>query len=366
MGCVSSSLKFHLNDDDQTFNSRLIDNELKKSGDYNKSIIKLLLLGAGEGGKSTILKQMKIIHDDGFSKEEKAAVIPIIYQSLFNSMKIALEGYEFIGLGDEAVRYQNIVDKTAEEFEDPLRGVVLRQDQSESLKFLWKIKQVQSLILNNSKVPEAIGYFFRHLDRILTPDYQPDKDDLLHVRIRTTGIVEFPFKVKYEVSKGHESTLRMIMIDVGGQRSERRKWINCFENVNAVLFVVGISEYNQTLFEDDRTNRLVESLNLFTNIVNNHYFEKSGFILFLNKIDIFVEKIKNTPLSDCFPDYNGECGDLENAKQFIANKFLSKNKNNKLVYHHFTCATDTHNIKIIFKDIVDIIIKKALEKYKLE
>ena len=41
------------------------------------------------------------------------------------------------------------------------------------------------------------------------------------------------------------------MVDVGGQRSERRKWIHCFENVTSIIFLVALSEYDQILFESD-------------------------------------------------------------------------------------------------------------------
>ena len=44
------------------------------------------------------------------------------------------------------------------------------------------------------------------------------------------------------------------MVDVGGQRSERRKWIHCFENVTSVMFLVAISEYDQTLVETDEVS----------------------------------------------------------------------------------------------------------------
>ena len=47
------------------------------------------------------------------------------------------------------------------------------------------------------------------------------------------------------------------MYDVGGQRNERKKWIHCFEGVTAVIFVAAISEYDQKLFEDASTNRMV-------------------------------------------------------------------------------------------------------------
>lgn len=41
------------------------------------------------------------------------------------------------------------------------------------------------------------------------------------------------------------------MVDVGGQRSERRKWIHCFENVTSIIFLVALSEYDQVLVECD-------------------------------------------------------------------------------------------------------------------
>lgn len=98
------------------------------------------------------------------------------------------------------------------------------------------------------------------------------------------------------------------MYDVGGQRSQRRKWVYCFEDVRAVLFVVALSGYDMTLLEDSTVNRLEESLNLFEQIVNNRWFKEASFVLFLNKLDLFREKIMNTNrhLRNFFPDYKGK------------------------------------------------------------
>jgi hypothetical protein len=49
------------------------------------------------------------------------------------------------------------------------------------------------------------------------------------------------------------------MFDVGGQRSERKKWIHCFENVTAIIFLVAISEYDQVLIEDETVVRFCKS-----------------------------------------------------------------------------------------------------------
>jgi hypothetical protein len=79
-----------------------------------------------------------------------------------------------------------------------------------------------------------------------------------------------------------------------------------FENVTAVLFVAAISEYDQVLYEDENTNRMVEALNLFEEICNSRWFRETSMILFLNKRDLFGEKIQKVPLSKYFPDYAGK------------------------------------------------------------
>ena len=46
------------------------------------------------------------------------------------------------------------------------------------------------------------------------------------------------------------------LVDVGGQRSERRKWIHCFEDVSSIIFIASLAEYNMCLVEDAKVNRL--------------------------------------------------------------------------------------------------------------
>ena len=106
------------------------------------------------------------------------------------------------------------------------------------------------------------------------------------------------------------------MFDVGGQRSERKKWIHCFDNVDCVLFVVAMSEYDQVLFEDRTTNRMQESLTLFKDIVNNDYFSEKPFIVFFNKRDLFEEKVRTKVLFMCLSNsVSQQCLFLNSAFQ---------------------------------------------------
>ena len=123
-------------------------------------------------------------------------------------------------------------------------------------------------------------------------------------RVPTTGILEYPFDLESIVFR---------MVDVGGQRSERRKWIHCFENVTSIMFLVALSEYDQILVEENNQNRMEESKALFQHIVEYPYFHQSSVILFLNKKDLLEEKIKTSHLKEYFPHYEGRERDPQEA-----------------------------------------------------
>jgi GTPase SAR1 family protein len=147
------------------------------------------------------------------------------------------------------------------------------------------------------------------------------------------------------------------LIDVGGQRTERKKWIHCFEGVTAVIFVAALSEYDLTCYEDDKTKRMVESLILFDEVCNSRYFQEKDIILFFNKVDLFKEKIERQDLKISFENYKGGCN-FDNALKFIEREFKDRNQDEgKEIYTHFTCATDTNNVASVFGDVKDIILK---------
>jgi len=200
---------------------------------------------------------------------------------------------------------------------------------------------------------DSASYFFKRVDEIAEDTYIPSEQDVLRSRVRTTGIVENAFDIDGNQFK---------MFDVGGQRNERKKWIHCFENVTAVLFVAAISEYDQVLYEDENTNRMVEALNLFEEICNSRWFRETSMILFLNKRDLFNDKIGKVSLRVCFPHYDGP-NTYDAGCEFLQEQFESRNRNpDKQVYTHITCATDTDNISAVFNAVKDIIIRKSLNE----
>lgn len=169
-------------------------------------------------------------------------------------------------------------------------------------KRLCKIVGSHAKLSNTNRVAWTVqltcdfASYFDSIGRIAAPDYVPNDQDVLRSRVKTTGITETTFII---------GDLTYRMFDVGGQRSERKKWIHCFENVTTILFLVAISEYDQLLFEDETVNRMQEALTLFDSICNSRWFTKTSIILFLNKIDRFKEKLPISPMKNYFPDYEG-------------------------------------------------------------
>ena len=226
--------------------------------------------------------------------------------------------------------------------------------------------------------------------QIFGEEYYPNHNDVLKTRIRTSGLIE----TKYNIHN-----VMFHIVDVGGQRNERRKWIHSFENVTAVLFVSALNHYNRVLFEDEGKNAMHESLALFAEIMDSKWFRKMEMILFLNKKDLFADSIREgVSLSVCFNAEKGWDGaqwddsdqekyptytpqemkdDLDPevdknlfeqcykaALQFITNAFLSFNPHDrqKRVFVHVTDATDRDQIEKVFMDVQDIVIRANLKR----
>ena len=114
----------------------------------------------------------------------------------------------------------------------------------------------------------------------------------------------------------------MVLVDVGGQRSERRKWLHCLDDVVAIIYMAAMDDYDSMLEEDGATNRLQESLELFTTVTGSAYFADKGWILFLNKKDLFAKKIKEKPLNKYFSDIDPKSGsDYDKASAYLLDKY---------------------------------------------
>ncbi|CAH2105638.1 unnamed protein product [Euphydryas editha] len=413
-----------------------IERQLRKDKRDARRELKLLLLGTGESGKSTFIKQMRIIHGSGYSDDDKRGFIKLVYQNIFMAMQSMIRAMDLLKIqygnpsnAEKAELISSIDYESVTTFESPY---------VEAIKGLWADSGIQECYdrRREYQLTDSAKYYLQEIDRVAAPNYLPTEQDILRVRVPTTGIIEYPFDLEeirfsylsdlariesadylpteQDILRARQPTTGILeypfdldgiifrMVDVGGQRSERRKWIHCFENVTSIIFLVALSEYDQILFESENENRMEESKALFKTIITYPWFQHSSVILFLNKKDLLEEKIMYSHLVDYFPEYDGPKCDPVPAREFILQKYLKENPDpdrqcyshfttatgpqrdastarefilrmfvdlnpdaEKIIYSHFTCATDTENIRFVFAAVKDTILQSNLKEYNL-
>lgn len=330
--------------------SRAIEKMLEKERLNERRTTKILLLGTGESGKSTVLKQMVIIHQKGgFSDEERMAYREVIYSNTHQSLRTVLESLPLLRLSlDPSNRKAATTVMEMDAAEDPHLLLMIRPE----IILLVQDPAVREALEHTAKfqLNNSAGYFFDNVGRTITGGYVPSDDDIVRARVRTTGINEYTFSISKQTWK---------IFDVGGQRSERRKWIACFENVNVLIFLVALNEYDEQLFEDETVSRMQEALVLFQSIINSQWFIKTTKVLFLNKTDLFTQKIGRIPLGNFFPEYTGG-NFFEPAATFLRDKFLSLYTQEAQLYTHYTSAVDTSSTTLVMRAIEDTITREMV------
>ncbi|KAJ6242452.1 guanine nucleotide-binding protein g(o) subunit alpha [Anaeramoeba flamelloides] len=331
--------------------NRRIEESIQKESEKYEQEVKLLILGTGESGKSTFVKQIQIVYKSGFDLAFKNLFKTAIQMNLVLHTKILVMGMEKLDL-----EFETENESLAKDFLEVEETICKfgSDELKETIKTLWQDPGLKKAFENRSilQVPDTHSYYLDNIDRITKRKYVPTDQDILYCRIPTTGVKVVDFYVNDVPWK---------IVDVGGQRSERRKWIHQFDDVTMILYVVAMSEYDQDLYEDETVNRMRESLELFKSTSKNEYFEKTDCSILFNKYDIFQEKIlKGISLKKCFDDFDGEV-DVEVSKDFITKKFSSFAENeHRKVYNYFSCGIDTENIKSVFDNIRKIILETHL------
>jgi len=335
--------------------SQEVQKAIAKEHQDEQQVNKLLLLGAGESGKSTLFKQMINIYGKGFPEEERREYIQIIYSNVIGAMKTLCEQTDELASKISPSTQVHASLAASKQYVLEMKETTeIDSKVAAHLAALWADKGIQTVYSYRSmyQLTDSAAYFLDKIREIGQDGYIPSEQDVLRSRVRTTGIVEMEFIIDGNKFK---------MFDVGGQRNERKKWIHCFSEVTALLFVAALSEYDQMLYEEEDTNRMEEALNLFDEICNSRWFKKTSMILMLNKRDLFQEKIKKVSLKKTFPDFPGPDFDYDAGVNYIRDQFLARKKDaQKQVYTHVTCATDKNNMRVVFNAVKDIVIRTSL------
>ena len=216
MGCACSCTKR------ETVNI-VIDQKLNDNPHSSSKNYKLLLLGAGGGGKSTILKQMRIIHGTGYSPAERMAYRNVIHLNAIEGLNAILKSMKNLKLSfGEGIR-STYVERFSELTKN-VSNVKITPELRQLMMTLWEDEGLKARLyqITEYELSDSTSYFLDNLHRLGHPDYLPTEKDILKARVRTTGIVDYPFMCR---------GAQFRMVDVGGQRSQRKKWLHCFDDV---------------------------------------------------------------------------------------------------------------------------------------
>ncbi|XP_060521386.1 guanine nucleotide-binding protein G(f) subunit alpha isoform X2 [Cylas formicarius] len=353
----------------------LDDEEARKYTKQFAETKKILLLGTGESGKTTIIKQMKILHINGFSEEERKAKIPNIKQNIHESIYDIVNHMNKIS---PPVDTAEVISKKSIEFIlaiGPNEPSEYTQEYFDHVRVAWADRGVKETFRrsNEYQLIDSAEHFLDRVDEICQPSYVPTTQDILFCR---------------------GGNAKFWMYDVGGQRGHRKRWIQAFDGIQAILFLMAASDFDQNLRECESKNRLKESFDLFKDVYQNRFVRDAGLIVFLNKQDLLKRKIieQNRKLEKYFPEFAGyvpdkkdgwdERDEYDKARFFMKDKIMAiastpvniesvgfvpgYNINEDLppreVYLHYTIATDTNNIKKVFESVQEMLLKNILEK----
>jgi len=308
---------------------------------------------------------MQIIHGRGFNDNDKVDLVPDVYDNIFDAMRVLARQIEEdrLNIPIEAPRWEDI--ETFRNSENPIPV------RLEAVRKLWSDPAIKTCYSRRSEfsthnpINVSAKYFLDQIARISETGYLPITEDIIRVRRGTKGIpVPYEFFV---------SGVKFTITDVGGDREQRQNWIDVIGNqITCIIFLAAIDEFDTYIMPDNRRekNKLVESIEVFAEIQNNAILSRKTFILFLNKVDVFKEKIRTANIIDHFADFpEGFQRDEALGLEFLKDKFLNANLDRRGrrrdIYSHHTTATDTDAMRFVFEVVKDTILKHNLAKYNL-
>ncbi|KAK0399268.1 hypothetical protein QR680_002969 [Steinernema hermaphroditum] len=326
------------------------DNDVEDDPQDEPATLRLLLLGAAESGKTTLLEQIRMLYNQEFSEMELFHRKSFIYANIVHSMKciLAFMKKENIDFAENINKdHADIVMTRLENHYCPFN-----EEQYRAIDTLWKDTNVQVAYNRRGEynLNDSAKYFFENLPRINNVDFQPTPQDLIMTYVPTIGVQNVIFAAKSQSFQ---------LFDMGGQKIDRRKWATMYDGIDAIFFCMAISEYDQMMIEDQSTNRLQDSLYLLEKISSEPKFLSTPIFLFLNETDVFYEKLKRVPLAKYITDFAGSTD--KEALQCVeakARERCCKHQGNMYVY--YTCAINQAEMA----KTLDKVFKKLLKEVR--
>lgn len=227
---------------------------------------------------------------------------------------------------------------------------------------LWEDPVVQGVLRKRGvRLQDMPGFFLNEAARVAALNYDPTDDDIVRARVRTLGVEEHRFTMESGAYPGSE----WYVYDVGGSRSVRPHWIPYFDDVQAIIFLAPLA-FNLMLEEDNKVNRLEDSISLWREICKNKLLEKTTLILFLNKMDILQATLAaGIRVQKYVPSYGDQPNDVQHVVKYFRDKFRGYHKRDspkvRPFYWHETSVVDTRSTSVILVGVREGILRAHLQ-----
>jgi guanine nucleotide-binding protein subunit alpha len=253
------------------------------------------------------------------------------------------------------------------DFEDPSDSGVILHACSEDVIRLWNDSTVKDLLkAQRLRLEDMGGFFLDSIQRVTALIYVPTDDDILRARLKTLGVSEHRFTLK----AGNLVSQDWRVYDVGGARSLRAAWAPYFDDLDAIIFLVPISGFDEVLLEDPSVNKLEDSILLWKHIISNPLLKETQIVLFLNKIDLFKAKLQSgIRLGHYVVSYGERPNNYESTSGYLRKKFGYLLKQHsplpRAFYCHLTSMTDAKSTQHILWNVKDMVIREMLRTSSL-
>ncbi|KAJ0967673.1 hypothetical protein J5N97_024590 [Dioscorea zingiberensis] len=171
-----------------------IERRIAQETKAEQHIHKLLLLGAGESGKSTIFKQIKLLFQTVFDEAELRSYTSVIHANVYQTIKLAqndIDSSKYVVSLDN----KEIGEKLSD-IESGWDHPYLTSEVAKEIEALWNDAAIQETYSRGDipQIPDCAQYFMENLERFSDVNYVPTKEDVLYARVRTSGVVEIHFR----------------------------------------------------------------------------------------------------------------------------------------------------------------------------
>ena len=321
---------------------------------------RILLLGAGESGKTTFTQQLTLLYNlqNMTMEERKRNTLTALHENVVQCISATAANALRLNI--------DLTPEDKERLESIKMSTRLDKVVADDVEALWYSEGMQRSYAQKSKywVLDTVDWLMENVQRFAADDYVPTRQDMILSRRRTTGITEHTYMV---------DDVAFTIIDVGGQRSERRKWVQFFADVHCIVFFVSVIGFCKVLFEDRNTFQMKESLELFSstfrvpapqtgprvdNDWQDYVFETTPIHVVFNKVDMLDDCLSKYQLNACFPSYQGQ-----NVKRSVLN-FLQQTFADRIVSirsppdTHFISAANEFDVQELFTKLTTFLIEK--------